>query len=98
MQQIQKLRLVRLTMEGVTALADVAQILTDAGELSLAITTFSSDVEVAEPGADTQLTEGMERKLRIRELMREYQPAMREDEMRTWAMSLVSELEADQMQ
>lgn len=92
MIEFQKLRLYQVQADGIRTLADTAVILSDDGEsVSLAITTYQPDIEVSED-VDAELPAGMEHKLRIDELVREYTPTMPEDDLRAWAIKLVSVL------
>ncbi|MGD6750400.1 hypothetical protein [Streptomyces sp. BH105] len=94
MQELNKVRLVQIGAEGVRPLADAAILLAEDGQtVKLGITTLQSDIEVSQD-SDDELTEGMQRQVRIDEMIAQYRPTMGEDVMRSWASELVSLLAA----
>jgi hypothetical protein len=94
MQELNRLRLVQMGEDGVRPLADAAILLGDDGQtVSLGVTALDPSVVVSSD-VDAELTTGMEREVRIDELVAEYRPAMGEDVLRSWAAELVSKLAA----
>ncbi|MFF7750398.1 hypothetical protein ACFZCP_14220 [Streptomyces sp. NPDC007971] len=94
MQELNRLRLVKIGEDGVRPLADAAILLGDDGQtVSLGITTLDPSVVVS-ADVDAELTAGMEREVRIDELVAEYRPTMSDDVLRSWAADLVSTLAA----
>lgn len=93
-RELSKLRIVEIGENGVRPLADAVMLLADDGQtVSMGVTTLQPEVVVSSD-VEAELTEGMEREVRIDELVSEYRPTMDPEVLRSWAAELVSKLAA----
>ncbi|MEU7278746.1 hypothetical protein AB0A69_08225 [Streptomyces sp. NPDC045431] len=94
MKELSKLRIVAVGADGVRPLADAMMLLAEDGQtVSLGVTSLQADVVVSSD-VEAELTDGMQREVRIDELVREYRPSMPADVLHSWAAELVSTLAA----